>query len=135
MFSASQTLIKNNISKKRFLCVIALVVIVMIIGLVSLFKYQNVVYEEKSPNGNITVKIIQNSNFQPAMMGGREYSIIVTKDRMFFDKKLSDRNFWCDNDGAGLFKSNIDVNWFDDHIKVKIDGREINAKNFYIDLT
>lgn len=120
--------------QKKFLCVIVLIITIIIVCLVSLSKYQNVIYEEKSPSGNITVKIIENSTFQPAMMGGREYSIIVTKNRMFFDKKLSDRTFWCDNDGASLFESNINIEWFDDHIKIKIDGQEINAKNFYINL-
>lgn len=114
-----------------FSCAI-LVVIVAALAIVFINKYK-IVYKEKSVNGNIEVVIQTSDIFRPATMGGQEYTLIVYQDSVLFRKKLLDKTFWFINDGAPLVEGNIDVEWFDNSVKITINSDEGNPKVFTCD--
>ena len=118
--------------KKVFLFAIIIMIILCFIVFFIIEK-ETTVYKEKSSDGNIEVVIQETDYFQPAMMGSREYELTVKKSRAIFKETLCKENFSFLNDGAGIHKENINIEWFEDHVYITIDSPEMNAKFFSVD--
>lgn len=95
-------------------------------------EYQSVVFKATSEDGKIEVVIEQDfihRMLAPAAMGGYEYTVSVYEKHFIFKEKLKSEEVWYINDGATLKDSNINIEWADNWVEVKLTG-EGNPKYF-----